>query len=95
MAMEFVAKGFAAVKEVDRVIDYAERNDKRLIPLLRVILMPEYEIRKSKSILSFYVEALLFEHLLTLRWRILMLCYAHILFAEMVVAWPSNSEIMA
>lgn len=76
MAMEFVAKGFAAVKEVDRVIDYAERNDKRLIPLLRVILMPEYEIRKSKSILSFYVEALLFEHLLTLRWRILnvMLC---------------------
>ncbi|XP_059635075.1 uncharacterized protein LOC132277279 [Cornus florida] len=34
-AMEFVAKGWSALKEVDRVIDYAELNDKRLIPLLR------------------------------------------------------------
>lgn len=34
-AMEFIAKGWSAVKEVDRVIDYCERNDKRLIPLLR------------------------------------------------------------
>jgi hypothetical protein len=35
-AMEFIAKGWSALKEVDRVIDYCERNDKRLIPLLRV-----------------------------------------------------------
>lgn len=35
-AMEFIAKGWSAIKEVDRVIDYCERNDKRLIPLLRV-----------------------------------------------------------
>lgn len=34
-AMEFIAKGWSALKEVDRVIDYAELNDKRLIPLLR------------------------------------------------------------
>ncbi|KAL3825113.1 hypothetical protein ACJIZ3_021142 [Penstemon smallii] len=34
-AMELIAKGFSALKEVDRVIDYCERNDKRLIPLLR------------------------------------------------------------
>ncbi|XP_051131486.1 uncharacterized protein LOC127251706 [Andrographis paniculata] len=34
-AMEFIAKGYSAVKEVDRVIDYCELNDKRLIPLLR------------------------------------------------------------
>lgn len=34
-AMEFIAKGWSALKEVDRVIDYCERNDKRLIPLLR------------------------------------------------------------
>ncbi|XP_057805315.1 uncharacterized protein LOC131020486 [Salvia miltiorrhiza] len=34
-AMEFVAKGFSALQEVDRVIDYCERNDQRLIPLLR------------------------------------------------------------
>lgn len=34
-AMEFIAKGWSAVKEVDRVIDYTEPNDKRLIPLLR------------------------------------------------------------
>lgn len=37
-AMEFIAKGWSAVKEVDRVIDYTEPNDKRLIPLLRVCL---------------------------------------------------------
>lgn len=36
-AMEFIAKGWNALKEVDRVIDYCELNDKRLIPLLRVI----------------------------------------------------------
>lgn len=35
-AMEFIAKGWSAMKEVDRVIDYCELNDKRLIPLLRV-----------------------------------------------------------
>lgn len=34
-AMEFIAKGWSALKEVDRVIDYAELHDKRLIPLLR------------------------------------------------------------
>ncbi|KAK6273321.1 hypothetical protein POUND7_010404 [Theobroma cacao] len=34
-AMELIAKGWSALKEVDRVIDYCERNDKRLIPLLR------------------------------------------------------------
>ncbi|KAG8365162.1 hypothetical protein BUALT_Bualt18G0075600 [Buddleja alternifolia] len=34
-AMELIAKGFSALKEVDRVIDYCELNDKRLIPLLR------------------------------------------------------------
>jgi hypothetical protein len=36
--MELVAKGWSALQEVDRVIDYADRNDKRLIPLLRVQL---------------------------------------------------------
>ncbi|XP_057970650.1 uncharacterized protein LOC131159627 isoform X2 [Malania oleifera] len=34
-AMEYIAKGWSAVKEVDRVIDYTELNDRRLIPLLR------------------------------------------------------------
>ncbi|CAL9104710.1 unnamed protein product, partial [Musa textilis] len=34
-AMELVAKGWSALQEVDRVIDYADRNDQRLIPLLR------------------------------------------------------------
>lgn len=34
-AMEFIAKGWSALKEVDRVIDYCELNDKRLIPYLR------------------------------------------------------------
>ncbi|KAJ4808760.1 hypothetical protein LUZ62_021326 [Rhynchospora pubera] len=34
-AMELVAKGWSALQEVDRVIDYADRNDTRLIPLLR------------------------------------------------------------
>ncbi|PON87640.1 Eukaryotic elongation factor 2 kinase [Trema orientale] len=34
-AMEFIAKGYNALTEVDRVIDYAELQDKRLIPLLR------------------------------------------------------------
>ncbi|KAL6974241.1 hypothetical protein U1Q18_028423 [Sarracenia purpurea var. burkii] len=34
-AMELIAKGWSALKEVDRVIDYAELQDKRLIPLLR------------------------------------------------------------
>lgn len=33
-AMEFIAKGWNALKEVDRVIDYCELNDRRLIPLL-------------------------------------------------------------
>lgn len=33
--MEYVAKGWSAIKEVDRVIDYCELNDRRLIPLLR------------------------------------------------------------
>ncbi|KAL2319130.1 hypothetical protein Fmac_033006 [Flemingia macrophylla] len=36
-ALEFIAKGWNALKEVDRVIDYCKLNDKRLIPLLRVI----------------------------------------------------------
>ncbi|XP_056163088.1 uncharacterized protein LOC130136780 [Syzygium oleosum] len=35
-AMELIAKGWSALKEVDRVIDYCELNDRRLIPLLRV-----------------------------------------------------------
>ncbi|KAL0410553.1 UNVERIFIED_CONTAM: Inositol oxygenase 1 [Sesamum latifolium] len=34
-AMQFIAKGYSALQEVDRVIDYCELNDKRLIPLLR------------------------------------------------------------
>ncbi|XP_042423464.1 uncharacterized protein LOC122011099 [Zingiber officinale] len=34
-AMELVAKGWSALQEVDRVIDYADRNDTRLIPQLR------------------------------------------------------------
>ncbi|KAI5320566.1 hypothetical protein L3X38_040274 [Prunus dulcis] len=34
-AMELIAKGWSALKEVDRVIDYCELNDSRLIPLLR------------------------------------------------------------
>ncbi|MED6120267.1 hypothetical protein PIB30_019416 [Stylosanthes scabra] len=33
-AMAFIAKGWNALKEVDRVIDYCELNDPRLIPLL-------------------------------------------------------------
>jgi TPR repeat protein len=33
--MEYVAKGWSAIKEVERVIDYCELNDRRLIPLLR------------------------------------------------------------
>lgn len=37
--MELIAKGWSALKEVDRVIDYCELNDRRLIPLLRVISM--------------------------------------------------------
>ncbi|EYU17936.1 hypothetical protein ABFS82_14G206500 [Erythranthe guttata] len=35
MAMEFVAKGFSTLKEVDRVIDYCELKDKRLLGPLR------------------------------------------------------------
>ncbi|KAK2630929.1 hypothetical protein EUGRSUZ_L03701 [Eucalyptus grandis] len=35
-AMELIAKGWSALKEVDRVIDYCELNDRRLLPLLRV-----------------------------------------------------------
>lgn len=38
-AMEFIAKGWNALQEVDRVIDYCELNDKRLIPPLRVCLV--------------------------------------------------------
>ncbi|KAL1566109.1 hypothetical protein AAHA92_01752 [Salvia divinorum] len=34
-AMELIAKGYSALQEVDRVIDYCERNDQRLLPLLR------------------------------------------------------------
>ncbi|XP_073066951.1 uncharacterized protein [Primulina eburnea] len=34
-ALELIAKGYSALKEVDRVIDYCELKDKRLIPLLR------------------------------------------------------------
>ncbi|KAK1392998.1 hypothetical protein POM88_012054 [Heracleum sosnowskyi] len=34
-AMELIAKRWSALKEVDKVIDYCELNDKRLIPLLR------------------------------------------------------------
>ncbi|XP_012089535.1 uncharacterized protein LOC105647918 isoform X2 [Jatropha curcas] len=34
-AMELIAKGWSALQEVDRVIDYCELNDHRLIPLLR------------------------------------------------------------
>ncbi|PHT51910.1 hypothetical protein CQW23_06372 [Capsicum baccatum] len=34
-AMEFIAKGWNALQEVERVIDYCEHNDKRLIPSLR------------------------------------------------------------
>ncbi|XP_042041773.1 uncharacterized protein LOC121787179 [Salvia splendens] len=34
-AMELIAKGYSALQEVDRVIDYCERGDQRLLPLLR------------------------------------------------------------
>ncbi|KAG9439018.1 hypothetical protein H6P81_019183 [Aristolochia fimbriata] len=34
-AMEFVAKGWNALHEVDRVIDYTDSNDPRLFPLYR------------------------------------------------------------
>ncbi|XP_042511595.1 uncharacterized protein LOC122086680 isoform X2 [Macadamia integrifolia] len=34
-ALEFIAKGFSALQEVDRVIDHTEPNDPRLFPLLR------------------------------------------------------------
>ncbi|KAJ7956669.1 Protein sel-1 1 like [Quillaja saponaria] len=34
-AMELIAKGWSALQEVDRVVDYCELNDRRLIPLLR------------------------------------------------------------
>ncbi|XP_078437625.1 binding protein isoform X2 [Wolffia australiana] len=34
-AMEFIARGWSALREVDRVIDYADLKDPRLIPLLR------------------------------------------------------------
>ncbi|XP_062114471.1 uncharacterized protein LOC133825561 [Humulus lupulus] len=34
-AMEFIAKEYGALQEVNRVIDYAEFHDKRLIPLLK------------------------------------------------------------
>lgn len=34
-AMELVAKGWSALQEVDRVIDYSDLKDQRLIPLLR------------------------------------------------------------
>uniref|UniRef100_A0A803MQC4 Uncharacterized protein n=1 Tax=Chenopodium quinoa TaxID=63459 RepID=A0A803MQC4_CHEQI len=33
--MEFIAKGWSAMKEVDRVMDYCELYDRRLFPLLR------------------------------------------------------------
>lgn len=36
-AMEFIAKGFSALKEIDRVIDHCEIGDKRLISGLTVI----------------------------------------------------------
>ncbi len=36
--MELIAKGWSALKEVDRVIDYCELNDRRLIPLLKVMI---------------------------------------------------------
>ncbi|KAK9932647.1 hypothetical protein M0R45_019873 [Rubus argutus] len=35
-AMELIAKGWSASKEVDRVIDYCELNDRRLIPLANI-----------------------------------------------------------
>ncbi|KAK2658827.1 hypothetical protein Ddye_005360 [Dipteronia dyeriana] len=37
-AMELIAKGWSALKEVDRVIDYCELNDRRLIPLLKTAM---------------------------------------------------------
>lgn len=45
-AMEYVAKGWSAIKEVDRVIDYCELNDRRLIPLLRVLYFTYYSFFK-------------------------------------------------
>lgn len=44
--MELIAKGWSALQEVDRVIDYCELNDKRLIPFLRVIFILKYETFK-------------------------------------------------
>lgn len=40
-AMEYIARGWNALQEVDRVIDYCELNDKRLIPSLRVRLVAD------------------------------------------------------
>ncbi|KAF3674063.1 putative early nodulin-93-like [Capsicum annuum] len=44
-AMEFIAKGWNALQEVDRVTDYCEHNDKRLIPSLRIIFLPVFNDR--------------------------------------------------
>lgn len=53
-AMEFVAKGWSALKEVDRVIDYCELNDERLIPLLRVLYASySFVSRKRKIVYGF------------------------------------------
>ncbi|KAH6798909.1 binding protein [Perilla frutescens var. frutescens] len=42
-AMELIAKGFSALQEVERVINYCELNDKRLIPMLRAA-KPNFEL---------------------------------------------------
>lgn len=47
--MELIAKGWSALKEVDRVIDYCELNDRRLIPLLRVIVLNSLMFLRSPS----------------------------------------------
>ncbi|KAL6556290.1 hypothetical protein OROGR_005578 [Orobanche gracilis] len=43
-AMEFIAKGFSALQEVDRVIDYCELYDKRLIPYLKHTAKEQFEL---------------------------------------------------
>lgn len=51
-AMELIAKGWSALQEVDRVIDFADHNDKRLIPLLRVRLRVYLLFRPHFSTIS-------------------------------------------
>lgn len=58
-AMELIAKGWSALKEVDRVIDYCELNDRRLIPLLRVMNIRSLIQINSFERLQFFTRSIL------------------------------------